>query len=51
MSNFKYLPKYYKKFCDFRISQIANKNNNISLIIEDFKNLSKDKIRKKLNNY
>ena len=51
MSNFKYLPKYYKKFNIFRISQKINNINDDSLVIENFKKEISDKIRINIKNF
>ena len=45
MSNFKYLPKYYKKFNIFRIYQKINNINDDLSLIENFKKEISDKIK------
>ena len=51
MSNFNCLPKYYKKFNTFKINQKLNNINDISLIIENFKEEISNKISQNINNF
>ena len=51
MSNFKYLPKYYKKFCIFRKYQKLIDIKDNYEILENFKKKINDKIKKYIKNY
>ena len=51
MSNFNYLPKYYKKFITFRLNQNSNNIEDNNLIIENFRKEINNKISKNINNF
>ncbi len=51
MSNFNYLPKYYKKFNTFRLNQNLNNIKDNNSIIENFKKEMNNKISKNIKEF